>query len=76
MGAKKLVERKVTAKLDSELVAKALAASGTSLKATIQQGLELVARRSAYSAVLALKGKYANKDLGIELEHSRKDRDE
>lgn len=69
MGA----EKKVTVMLPEELVARALKASGEGLTPTLRRGLELVAAKDAYKALLKLKGKI---DLKLDLDESRLDRDE
>ena len=69
MGA----EKKVTVMLPEELVARALKASGEGLTSTLRKGLELVAAKDAYKALLKLKGKF---DLKLDLDESRRDRDE
>lgn len=66
-------EKKVTVMLPTDLVDRALKASGTSLTATIRKGLVLIAAKDAYKGLLKLKGKF---DIGIdELKEFRKDRD-
>ena len=59
--------------IPTELADRATEASGENLTATIRRGLELVAAKSAYRKALALKGKI---DLKLDLEESRRDRDE
>ena len=66
-------ERKITVMIPTELADRATEASGENLTATIRRGLELVAAKSAYRKALALKGKI---DLKLDLEESRRDRDE
>ncbi|MBI5201660.1 MAG: hypothetical protein HY925_08760 [Elusimicrobia bacterium] len=66
-------EKKVTVMLPTDLVDRALKASGTSLTATIRKGLVLIAAKDAYKGLLKLKGKF---DIGIDdLKEFRKDRD-
>ncbi|PWU15784.1 MAG: hypothetical protein C5B49_11305 [Bdellovibrio sp.] len=69
MGA----ERKVTVILPEDLLARALKASGEGITPTLRKGLELVAAKDAYKTLLKLKGKF---DLKINLDESRRDRDE
>jgi hypothetical protein len=66
-------ERKVTIMLPEELLDRALKASGEGITPTLRKGLELVAAKDSYRRLLKLKGKF---DLKIDLEGSRKDRDE
>lgn len=68
-------ERKITANLPSDLIKKAMAATGEGLTPTLRRGLELVAAQTVYERLLKAKGKYPG-GLGIDLENSRKDRDE
>ncbi len=66
-------EKKVTVMLPTELLGRALKASGTGITATLRKGLELIAAKDAYKGLLALEGKF---DLGIDdLNEFRKDRD-
>lgn len=66
-------EKKVTVMLPQDLLKRALKASGTGLTPTLRKGLELVAAKDTYRRLLKLKGKF---DLKIDLDESRKDRDE
>ncbi len=77
MGAK-TKNQKVTAIIPAAVVARAMKASGENLRQTVQQGLELVALRNVYKELRALQGslKNAPEGLGIDLETSRKDREE
>ncbi len=59
--------------LPEELLDRALKASGEGITPTLRKGLELVAAKDSYRRLLKLKGKF---DLKIDLEGSRKDRDE
>jgi hypothetical protein len=49
--------QKVTVLLPRELLARATAATGQGLTATIRQGLEAVARAAAYDGLRQLRGK-------------------
>jgi hypothetical protein len=69
MGA----EKKVTAMLPEDLLKRALKASGEGITPTLRKGLELVAAKDTYRRLLNLKGKI---DLDLDLDESRKDRDE
>ena len=66
-------ERKVTVMLPEDLLERALRASGEGLTPTLRRGLELVAAKDAYRKLLKLKGKF---DLNIDLDESRRDREE
>ena len=66
-------ERKVTIMLPEELLERALKASGEGITPTLRKGLELVAAKATYKRLLELKGKF---ELKIDLDESRKDRDE
>jgi hypothetical protein len=66
-------EKKITVMLPQDLLARALKASGEGITPTLRKGLELVAAKDAYKGLLKLKGKF---DLKIDLDKSRKDRDE
>ena len=65
-------EKKVTVMLPEELLERALKASGEGITPTLRKGLELVAAKDTYKALLKLKGKF---DLKIDLDESRKDKD-
>ena len=65
-------EKKVTVMLPEELLKRALKASGEGVTPTLRKGLELVAAKDAYKALLKLKGKF---DLKIDLDDLRKDKD-
>ena len=69
MGSK----RKITALLPKNLLDRALKASGEGITPTLRRGLELVAAKHAYLGLLKLKGEF---DLKIDLNQSRKDRNE
>lgn len=69
------LERKITANLPEELLARAMEASGEGLTPTLRRGLELVAAQKVFQRILKAKGKYPN-GIGLDLESSRKDRDE
>jgi hypothetical protein len=60
--------RRVTVNLPRELLARAEGATGKGVTQTIVQGLEFLARRSAYAKALKLRGKL---DLDIDIERSR-----
>jgi hypothetical protein len=66
-------EKKITVMLPEDLLARALKASGEGITPTLRKGLELVAAKDAYKGLLKLKGKF---DLKIDLDDSRKDKDE
>ena len=66
-------EKKITAMLPSDLLKRALKASGEGITPTLRRGLELVASKDTYQHLLKLKGKF---DLKINLNELRKDRDE
>lgn len=66
-------DKKITVLLPEDLLKRALKASGEGITPTLRRGLELVAARDAYKSLLKLKGKF---DLKIDLDESRKDRDE
>jgi hypothetical protein len=66
-------EKKVTVMLPTELLERAIKASGEGVTSTLRKGLELVAAKDAYRGLLSLKGKF---DLQIDLKESRKDRNE
>jgi len=66
-------ERKITIMLPTELLERALKASGEGITPTLRKGLELVAAKETYQHLLKLKGKF---DLQIDLEEFRKDRNE
>ena len=57
--------------LPSDLLERALEASGEGITPTLRKGLELVASKSVYNRLLKLKGKL---DLKIDLDEFRKDR--
>lgn len=59
--------------LPEELLARALKASGEGITPTLRKGLELVAAKDTYRALLKLKGKF---DLKLNLDESHKDRNE
>jgi hypothetical protein len=60
--------KRVTVNLPAGLLSEAEEVSGRGITETIVLGLELLARRRAYTAAMALKGKL---DLRIDLEKSR-----
>ena len=66
-------DKKITVLLPKELLERALRASGEGITPTLRRGLELVAAKDAYQALLKLKGKF---DLKINLNELRKDRGE
>ena len=66
-------EKKITAMLPNELLKRALKASGEGITSTLRKGLELVAAKETYQHLLKLKGRF---DLKIDLDESRKDREE
>ena len=66
-------EKKITVMLPQKLLKRALHASGEGLTPTLRRGLELVAARDVYRQLLKLKGKV---DLKLDLDDSRRDRDE
>lgn len=66
-------EKKITVMLPEDLLNRALKASGEGITPTLRKGLELVAAKDTYRSLLKLKGKF---DLKINLDESRKDRDE
>ena len=66
-------EKKVTVMLPEDLLDRALLASGEGLTPTLRKGLELVAAKDVYKALLKLKGKF---DLELNLKELRKDRGE
>ena len=63
--------RKITVVVPYELVRRAKRATGLGLAPTVRKGLELVAARSAYSALLRARGKV---DLELDLDALREDR--
>ncbi len=65
------IAKKITVILPEDLLKRALKASGEGITPTLRRGLELVAAKDTYEALLKLKGKT---DLKIEIEDSRKDR--
>lgn len=65
------LEKKVTVMLPEDLLDRALKASGEGITPTLRKGLELVAAKDTYQALLKLKGKL---DLKLDLNESRKDR--
>jgi len=65
------IAKKITVILPQDLLKRALKASGEGITPTLRRGLELVAAKDTYEALLKLKGKA---DLKIEIEDSRKDR--
>ncbi len=67
------LEKKVTVMLPTELLLRALKASGEGITPTLRRGLELVAAAESYQKLRALKGKF---DLGLDLNALREDRDE
>lgn len=58
--------------LPEDLLSRALKASGEGITPTLRLGLELVAAKDAYKALLKLKGKF---DLKLDLDELREDRD-
>jgi hypothetical protein len=64
--------RKITVMLPKGLVKRALQASGEGITPTLRRGLELVAAKDTYRALLKLRGRF---DLKIDLDELRKDRD-
>ena len=66
-------EKKVTVRLPADLIERALEATAEGLTPTVRKGLELVAAKDSYRALLKLKGKL---DLKLNLEEARKDRGE
>lgn len=66
-------EKKVTVMLPEALLERALRATGDGITPTLRKGLELVAAKDTYQALLKLKGKL---DLKLDLGVSRRDRDE
>ena len=64
-------QRKITVMLPELLIKQAMDASGAGLTPTLRKGLEMVAAKSTYEKLLALKGKFA---LDIDLDTLRKDR--
>ncbi len=69
------VERKITANLPDDLLKRAMSATGEGLTPTLRRGLELVAAEKVFQRILKAKGKYPN-GIGLNLDDSRKDRDE
>jgi hypothetical protein len=67
------VEKKITVMLPEDLLKRALKASGEGITPTLRKGLELVAAKDVYKALLKLKGQF---DLKLDLEELRKDRTE
>lgn len=63
--------RKITVVVEDELVRRAKRASGLGLTSTVRQGLELVAAREAYRALVSLRGKLK---LKVDLDSLREDR--
>ena len=59
--------------LPEELIERALEATGEGLTPTLRKGLELVAAKDSYRALLKLKGKF---DLKLDLDEARRDRGE
>ncbi len=66
-------EKKVTVMLPEALLERALRATGDGITPTLRKGLELVAAKDTYQALLKLKGKL---DLKLDLDESRRDREE
>jgi hypothetical protein len=64
-------QRKITVLLPEDLLEKAQKASKTGITPTIRQGLELVAARTVYKSLAALRGKIK---LELDLERLREDR--
>ncbi len=64
-------QKKITVMLPADLLERAMSASGEGLTPTLRRGLELIAAKDAYKALLELKGKF---DPGISLKEMRKDR--
>jgi hypothetical protein len=67
-------EKKVTAMLPTELLDRAMKASGEGLTPTLRKGLELVAAKDSYQQILKLKGKYRS-GLGITHQQLKSDRE-
>ena len=63
--------RKVTIEVPAELLRRARRSTGAGITATVRRGLELVASRSAYEGVRALRGQVR---LSIDLKALRRDR--
>jgi hypothetical protein len=67
-------EKKVTAMLPTELLNRAMKASGEGLTPTLRKGLELVAAKDSYRQILKLKGKYRD-GLGVTTQQLKADRE-
>jgi hypothetical protein len=67
-------DKKITANLPKELLARAMEASGEGLTPTLRRGLELVAAQRVFRQILVSKGKYP-RGIGLNVDESRKDKD-
>ena len=63
--------KRITANLPEDLVKEALEVTGTTLTATLIEGLELIRRKRAYSKAMALKGIKLKLDLNTSRERYR-----
>ncbi len=63
--------QKITVHVPADLLAKAQAATGQGVTATVREGLRMVATRTAYQRLRALRGKV---EFSIDLDHLREDR--
>ena len=72
-GARAAVEarQKITVHVPADLLAKAQAATGQGVTATVREGLRLVATRTAYQRLRELRGKV---EFSIDLNRLRNDR--
>lgn len=67
------VEKKITVMLPSELLNRALKATGEGVTSTLRRGLALVAAKDTYNELIKLKGKYPE-GLEINLIDSRREK--
>jgi len=72
MKAEKKI-KKITVMLPQNLLKRAMQESGEGITPTLKKGLELIAAKGVYKKLLGLKGKI---DLKLDLNESRKNRDE
>lgn len=63
--------QKITVQVPADLLAKAQAATGQGVTATVREGLRMVATRTAYRRLRELRGKV---EFSIDLDRLRNDR--
>ena len=63
--------QKITVHVSADLLAKAQAATGQGVTATVREGLRMVATRAAYQRLRELRGKV---EFSIDLDRLREDR--